>query len=315
MRSQRIVGPTPADNPRSGPFSAGPGSPTLGARAPRRDPSGPGPRTDATMTTRSDRPDAPPPDRRWRFDGQPGPDPDDRSPGAVPPAPGASGRRAVGTIVAAVLTLWLGLDLAFRGWKARYRARADFGATRVAPAVDPLADLVPPGISPDDWRAAVADTRAMLVALTGSGVLDESRMEDLRRDLAARVAGARPETALRALAALWDDLELKAGPVIAPDRAPPPAGSRHAARHRRPARPRILGPSPAPPAAKPEGVTGRDRPGPGSWPAPPAPPPAIARPWPDWRALAHGRPPGPSLPAAGTVSGRHSRRSRRWRRS
>ena len=157
--------------------------------------------------------------------------------------PRASGRRAVVAFVAAVLVLWLGLDLAFRGWKARYRALAEFGASRVAPAVDPLASINPPEIPPMEWRAAVSETHAMLLALTGSGVLGESQMDDLRRDVASRVAGARPETALKALSDLWDDLERKAGPVISPDRVAPPPDSRHAARNPRPPRPKILGPS------------------------------------------------------------------------
>jgi hypothetical protein len=191
-------------------------------------------RSDPTMSTGPHPPSA----RRWRFD--------PLSPGSGPGVPGgsrATGRWAVGAIVASVLTLWLGLDLAFRGWKARYQARAEFGAARVAPLVDPLAGLAPPGVDPARWRSAVADTHAMLLALTGAGVLDEPRMDGLRRDIADRVAAARPETALKTLADLWDDLELKAGPVIAPDRAPPPANSRHAARHPRPPRPAILGPS------------------------------------------------------------------------
>src|SRR5262249_28922203 len=122
-------------------------------------------RSDPTMSTGPDPPSA----RRWRFDQlDPGPEPGAR----------ASGRWAVGAIVASVLTLWLGLDLAFRGWKARYQARAEFGAAKVAPLVDPLATLAPPGVDPPRWRSAVADTRAMLLALTGAGVLDEARMED-----------------------------------------------------------------------------------------------------------------------------------------
>ena len=151
-------------------------------------------------------------------------------------------------LVAAVLTLWLGLDLAFRGWKARYQALAEFGASRVAPAIDPLASTNPPEIPPTEWRVAVADTHAMLLALTGSGVLDESQMDDLRREIASRVANARPETALKALSDLWDDLEQKAGPVIATDRVAPPPGSRHATRNPRPPRPKILGPTSSGPA-------------------------------------------------------------------
>jgi hypothetical protein len=176
--------------------------------------------------------------RRWRLDDQIPRSSDNPSTPAR-----ASGRRAVLAIVAVVLTLWLGLDQAFRGWKARYMARAEFGATRVAPVIDPLAATLPPDVDPTAWRVAVADTHAMLLALTGSGVLDELQMDDLRRAIAAEVAGARPETARKTLADLWDDLERQAGPVIAPDQSHPPANSRHATRNPRPARPQILGPA------------------------------------------------------------------------
>ena len=183
------------------------------------------------MATRRDDP------RRWRFDDRGG-DPVE--------APSWSGRLTVGGLVVGVLVLWLGLDLAFRGWRERYRALAEFGAREVAPAVDPLAQMSPPDVPPDEWRRAVADTHAMLLALTGAGVLDRGLMERLRDDLRERVAGARPETAKADLARLWDDLERQAGPVIAPDLIPPPPNSRHAARNPRPPRPKLLGtPRPA----------------------------------------------------------------------
>ena len=157
--------------------------------------------------------------------------------------PQGSGRRAVVALVLAILALWLILDQSFRRWKARYSALAEFGALRVAPAIDPLASMVPPDVPSSDWQLAVADTHAMLVALTGAGVLDRSQMDQLREDIEHRVAQARPETSLKTLADLWDDLERKAGPVIAPDLTPPPPDSRHAARSSRPARPKVLGPS------------------------------------------------------------------------
>jgi hypothetical protein len=156
-------------------------------------------------------------------------------------APPTSGRRAVGALVLAILALWLSLDLAFREWKARYKALAEFGASEVAPAIDPLAQIRPPDIPPHEWQSTVDDTHAMLLALTAAGVLDRAQMDQLRLDIADRVARARPETALKTLAGLWDDLERKAGPVIAPDLSPPPANSRHAARNPRPRRPTILG--------------------------------------------------------------------------
>lgn len=157
----------------------------------------------------------------------------------------ASGRRFVIAGVIATLLIWGAVYLAFLYWRGRYRALAEFGASQVAPLVDPLADRVPPGVEPDAWRGAVADTRGMLLALTGAGVLDRSQMELLRDEVAARVARATtPGSARDELTALWDQMEREAGPVIAPDVDPPP-GPRHAARHPRPPRPALLRRAPA----------------------------------------------------------------------
>ena len=148
-------------------------------------------------------------------------------------------------IVVVVLLGWFSLDRAFRAWTARYQALAHFGATQVAPSVDPLARITPPDLDPAAWQAAVTDTHAMLVAFTGAGVLDAAQLEVLRQRLADQVAAAlhQPATARATLARIWDDLQRDAGPIIAPDRVPPPPNSRHAKRHPRPARPAILGPS------------------------------------------------------------------------
>ncbi len=157
---------------------------------------------------------------------------------------GWSGRWVVAAFVVVVLVTWGGLDRAFRSWTARYQARATFGATQVAPTVDPLARLAVPAVSPAAWQAAVADTHAMLVALTGAGLLDEVQMGALRQRLVVRVeqATAHPDQARVILAQVWDEIERNAGPTIAPDLIPPPAGSRHAQRHPRPPRPALLGP-------------------------------------------------------------------------
>ena len=172
------------------------------------------------------------PARRWK--------PDDLAPGRPPDDDrSVSGRRFVIAGVIVVLVIWGAVTLGFRSWRANYEALAAFGATQVAPLVDPLADRVPPGVDPLAWRKAVADTHAMLLALTGSALLDRPTMDALRDQIAALAARATPETARRELIALWDDLERKAGPVIAPDTEPAP-NSRHAARHPRPARPDLL---------------------------------------------------------------------------
>jgi hypothetical protein len=130
-------------------------------------------------------------------------------------APAHSGRRFVALSVLSVLVLWGALYLAFRDWRARFRARAAFGATQVATAVDPFAEVIPPSTDPSAWRHAVAETRAMLVTLTGSNLLSLREMKALRAELAARAARARPETARAELAAVWDDMEARARPTIA----------------------------------------------------------------------------------------------------
>jgi hypothetical protein len=135
--------------------------------------------------------------------------------------PGRSGRRVVIVGVLLVLVTWGGLYLAFRDWRARYRARALYGATQVATAIDPMAATVPAGVTPEAWRDAVSETHAMLVTVTASNLLDMAALRSLRGEVAARVARARPETALSELAGLWDDLHARAGPLL--DRHPRPA--------------------------------------------------------------------------------------------
>jgi hypothetical protein len=162
--------------------------------------------------------------RRWRLDELAGV----RAPGPRPEAPAHSGRRFVVAAGLVVLTTWGALYLAFLDWRARYRARASFGARQVAPAIDPLADVIPEGVDAGRWRQAVADTHRMLVALTASNLLDETQMRALRDALSARVAAARPATALGVLASTWDDLEDRAGPIL---------GTRHP-------RPKLLPPHP-----------------------------------------------------------------------
>jgi hypothetical protein len=52
------------------------------------------------------------------------------------------------------------------------------------------------------------------VTVTSSNLLDMAGLKSLRGEVAARVARARPETALSELAGLWDDLQARAGPVL-----------------------------------------------------------------------------------------------------
>jgi hypothetical protein len=148
---------------------------------------------------------------------------------------GVSGRLVVTAAVLGVLVLWGGLFLAFRHWRTDYRERAAFGLARVVKAVDPLATIVPsPDVDPAAWRAAVSETRALLVTLTASNLLDRPGMAALGAEIDARVsrARARPATAPAELAALWDDLEARAGPVVARHRRPAALPAKTAANHK-----------------------------------------------------------------------------------
>jgi hypothetical protein len=117
-----------------------------------------------------------------------------------------SGRRFVIMAVLAVLVIWGVLNLAFREWRARYRERAAYGVSRVVPAIDPMAEVVPPGVDPVTWRDAISQTHAMLSTVIASNLLGIGEMRVLRDELDQSVARARarPETAVAELAGVWN---------------------------------------------------------------------------------------------------------------
>ena len=122
-----------------------------------------------------------------------------------------SGRRFVIAAALVMAVTWGGLYLIFRDWRAHHRELAAYGREQVAAAIDPLADLRPPGVEPEEWRTAVALTRKMLEDVTASGLMDRPGLDALRADLEGRVAGsrARPERALGVLAGIWEDMGRK----------------------------------------------------------------------------------------------------------
>lgn len=160
------------------------------------------------------------PIRRLRYDEIPAlmEKPRGREPRAGSPAAGTaattglgpshSGRWFVILAVIAVLIVWGLLYVVFREWRARYRVRAAYGASQVAPAIDVFAEIKPPGIDRAKWRDAVARTHATLVTVTASNLLGLPEMRELRGELQRAAARARekPETAVAELAAVWDDL-------------------------------------------------------------------------------------------------------------
>jgi hypothetical protein len=83
-----------------------------------------------------------------------------------------------------------------------------YGADRVAPALDPLGDMTPPGVDAARWRDAVSRTRDLVLEATSSRLISTMRMRDLRGELDRAVARAlaHPESAVKELAGMWDSL-------------------------------------------------------------------------------------------------------------
>jgi hypothetical protein len=121
--------------------------------------------------------------------------------------PGHSGRMFVLSAGVAVLLIWGILYLFFREWRARYRERAFYGKTQVVATLEPLRALLPPQVDAEAWRNAVDETRAMLLTVTGSNLLDVKAIDSLRLELAhhVRQASIQPATALRELAEIWNE--------------------------------------------------------------------------------------------------------------
>jgi len=171
------------------------------------------------------------------------------SPGPVENTPSAvlsrghSGRLFVLGAGVTLLLIWGTLFLVFRDWRSRYRERALHGATQVVPAIDRLRSIEPPGIDPVAWRAAVDQTHAMLITVTGSNLLDVKDMDKLRAELDQHVARAtaRPETAVRELADIWDEIAVRGEFLFNDSRSL--SGIRHP-------RPKVLPPQPGKNPAK-----------------------------------------------------------------
>jgi hypothetical protein len=145
--------------------------------------------------------------RRFRFDDLPSTVVPTLAPvsGAGDLGPQHSGRRLVLLAGATILVLWGTLYLAFNDWRARYGARTSFGVTQIAPVIDPLTEITPPGVGAAAWQEAVRQTHAMLVTVLSANLLDVPQMELLREELKQTVERSRlhPETARDELASVW----------------------------------------------------------------------------------------------------------------
>lgn len=121
---------------------------------------------------------------------------------------GHSGRQFVLVAGIVILLIWGTLYLVFRDWRAKHRERSLYGTTQVVPAIEPLRPLLPPGVDPVAWHDAIDQTRAMLLTVTGSNLLDIKAMDALRVELDRHVRRActEPATAVDELAAIWNEV-------------------------------------------------------------------------------------------------------------
>ena len=94
---------------------------------------------------------------------------------------GHSGRRFVLAAGITVLLIWGTLYLFFRDWRAKIPRTGSLWDDAGCPAIEPLRPLMPPDVDPVAWRDAVDQTRAMLVTVTSSNLLDVKEMDALRR--------------------------------------------------------------------------------------------------------------------------------------
>jgi hypothetical protein len=125
-----------------------------------------------------------------------------------------SGRWFVVALVFLLAAFALALFVAFRQWRSRHDSLADYGANRVAEALRPLADKVPPQLDPDAWARIVEQARRLVVGLTASGTMNIDQMRRLRAEIQELTLAARPETVAGSLESLWSDLERRAGPGL-----------------------------------------------------------------------------------------------------
>ncbi len=124
------------------------------------------------------------------------------------------GRSFVLTLAFFLCAFSLALFVVFRQWRDRHTELTEYGIRTVATTVAPLAKRVPPGMTPEEWGLVVDQSRIMLEGLSGSGILDRTQMQILRRELLGKVGKARPETSATVLEEIWASMRERAGPTL-----------------------------------------------------------------------------------------------------
>ena len=130
------------------------------------------------------------------------------------PKSGTSGRRFIILFTIAVLIFWASLWLGFRAWKSGYDLKAQAGR-ETARHIRKLVESRPTGVSVNVWEDTVDHAEAMLIAVTGSNLLNYQQIEALKIEIDQRVEAARrdPNQGPSILKELWDELAKRAGPV------------------------------------------------------------------------------------------------------
>lgn len=125
-----------------------------------------------------------------------------------------SGRLFIVLLVTAILIFWGMLTLGFRSWKAGYDQRALVGR-ETARHIRPLVQSRPGSVSVAQWEDTVDHAEAMLIAVTGSNLLNIQQMQQLTEQVDALVAqaGTDPGRGPALLLELWESLARRAGPV------------------------------------------------------------------------------------------------------
>ncbi len=156
------------------------------------------------------------PDRSWTADGpEPTPAPLGPAPTPRPFRRGVNGRRFILGSLAAMVVTWAILFAILAPWMRTRDKRIQFGVKEVAPLVLKFQRIDPPGVEPRDWDRALSDTRLLVVDAATPGKLTVEEETAIRDDIQAALdrARARPETAVRELAGVWDRLAAAAEKV------------------------------------------------------------------------------------------------------
>ena len=127
---------------------------------------------------------------------------------------GTSGRRFIVLFTITILIFWASLSVGFRFWKSGYDQKAQVGR-ETARHIRKLVEARPAGVSVAVWEDTVDHTEAMLIAVTGSNLLNLDQIQALTVEIDERVATAirEPNQGPSLLKGLWDELAKRAGPV------------------------------------------------------------------------------------------------------